>query len=153
MLLAVAAVPLLFVAGCAGMGPAPTAAQREVASSNSTGQAALAQFKACTLAVRARPEFAPLLPHLPDPMTEQFSMAQMTNEARPTAQEAALLAAASDAQSGCFRTVVAEVQSVRPDVATIMGNSRATVLQVQAQLVERRITWGGVCATAAAHRC
>ena len=141
MLLAASAASLLFLAGCAGMGPGSTAAQRELASSNSTGQTPLAQFKACTLPVRARPEFAPLLPHLPDPVTEQFSMAQMTDETRPTAREAALFAALSDAQSGCFRTVVAEVQSVRPDVATIMGNQRAAVLQVQAQLVERRVTW------------
>ena len=101
----------------------------------------MAQFNACRQEVHARPEFAPLLPHLGDPATGQFSMAQMTNETRPTAREAALIASFSDATNGCFRASVAKVQSVRPDVAAILSNEHAANLQVVAQLVERRITW------------
>jgi len=140
-LLAASAVSVLLVAGCAGMGPAPTAVQREVASSNSVAQAAVAQAKACRLAVNTEPEFARLLPYLPDPVTGQFSMVQLTNETRPTAQDAALFASWYDANSGCNRVYPTAIQSARPDVAAIEDNWLTARSQVATQLVERRITW------------
>jgi len=141
LLLAVAVASTLSVAGCAGMGPGPTAAQREVSAMGSTLQVAMAQRKACILEVHTRPEFASLLPHLGDPVTG-FSMAQMTDETRPTAKEAALLAPFFDANSGCFRAYVTAIQSVRPDIAVIWENEHtAAKSQVAAPLVERQITW------------
>jgi hypothetical protein len=67
---------------------------------------------------------------------------QVTNKKRPTtAREAALMPAAADAMSGCFRPLIAEIQSVRPDLAAVISNDRADGLQLDARLVERRITW------------
>ena len=69
-------------------------------------------------------------------------MAQMINETRPTASEAALLADFFDAGGRCIRAYITAVQSVRPDVATIWDNEQAAAQsQFQVPLVERRITW------------
>lgn len=140
-LLTAAAASMLSLAGCAGMGPGATGAQREVSAAGATLQAAQAQFRTCRQEVRDRPEFALLRPYLSDPMTGQYSMAQMTNERRPTAQEVAALASYADAVNGCVRTQLAELQSVRLDLAAIVSNEQAANSQVVAQLVERRITW------------
>ena len=80
-------------------GPPPTAAQREVAAGNAAAQVGMAQFNACKQEVRVRPELAALLPHLPDPVTGQYSMAQMTNETRPTFKEATLFVSWFDAMN------------------------------------------------------
>jgi len=139
LLLAAAAASVLSLVGYAGMGLGATEAQRESAA---VVQAAIAQRQACHSAVLARPEFAPLLPHLPDPTTGQFGMAQMTNETRPTAAEATLLVDFFDAGGRCFRDYITAVQSVRPDVATILDNEQAAAQsQFQVPLVERQITW------------
>jgi len=68
-------------------------------------------------------------------------MAQLTNETRPIAQEAALFASWYDATSGCNRPSAAVIQSAPPGVATIADNWRTARSQVATQLVERRITW------------
>jgi len=119
----------------------PTVAQFEVVSSDYTAQEARAQSFACKRAVGARPEFAQLLPHLPDPVTGRFNSAQLTDETWPTAQEAALFASWSDATDACNRTYIMAAQSVRPDVAAILNNWQTARSQVATQLVERRITW------------
>lgn len=120
----------------AGCSPPPTAAQREA-----TVRAASDQFVACKRAVLARPQFAPLLPHLGDPATGQFSAAQMTNETRPTPQEAALITSWYDATNDCARPLMTTLRSQRPDLAVIAGNLRAAESQLTAQLVERQISW------------
>lgn len=118
-----------------------TVAQFEVASSDYTAQVARAQSSACKHAVYARPEFAPLLPHLPDPVTGQFSSAQMTDETWPTAQEAALFASWFDATVGCNHSYIMAAHSVRPDVAAILDNWQTAQSRIATQVVERRITW------------
>jgi len=122
----------------------PAMARREVALPNSTIKAfvaaAMARYDACNQAIRARPEFAPLWRHMTDP-AGRLSVAQTTDETFPTAREAALLAPEWDAETSCFRTLLAIVQLSRPDLAALMDNQHAGEAQVRAQLVERRITW------------
>jgi len=135
------ALILLVLPILAGCTPPPTAARRDVASSNSTVQAAAAQFAACKRSVLARPEFAPLQPHMMPDATGQFSMAQMTNRTRPSAQEATLLVSWHDATNGCARPLMTTLQSERPDLAVIVSNLHAAESQLTARLAERRITW------------
>ena len=125
-------LPILF--GC-------TVAQFEMMSSDYTAREARAQSFACKRAVDARPEFAQLLSRLPDPTTGQFSMAQMTNETWPTAEEAALFASWSGATDDCNHAYIMAAHSVRPDVAVILNNWQTARSQVATQVVERRITW------------
>jgi hypothetical protein len=67
----VAPFPLLpILAGCA------TATHRQVLFTAATVRQTVADWKACAQAVRSKPEYAPLLPHLPDPDTGQPTMAQ-----------------------------------------------------------------------------
>ena len=74
-------------------------------------------------------------------MTGRFSLAQMTDETWPTAEEVVLFVSWFDATVGCNHTYVMAAHTVRPDVAVILDNWQTAQSQIATQVVERRITW------------
>src|SRR5690242_4316512 len=86
---------LICLAGCA------TGAQKQVQRAGALMTEARTQVKACVTTIRARPEYTSLLPHLPDPNTNQFTMAQLTDEKLPSPREARLMASRYDEMGTC----------------------------------------------------
>jgi hypothetical protein len=130
LLLAVSAL-----VGCA------TAAQRQAKQIVAGQQEAVAQNKACLAAVLAKPEYAPLLPHTPNLETGQHTMAQLTDETIPSAEDARLVAASFDEANSCFGRFLTALSTVRPDLVPIFADAKAKATAASVLLVERKITW------------
>jgi hypothetical protein len=126
---------LICLAGCA------TAAQKQVQKAAALMTEARTQVKACATTIRAKPEYTSLLPHLPDPNTNQFTMAQLTDEKLPSPRDARLMASRYDDMGTCRAQFLNSVSTARPDVVPIIAHSYAEGSVIVASLVERKITW------------
>lgn len=124
------------------LGSCATAAQRQAVQSRDGLRMVTAEYKACAVAVRNSPEYAPLLPHMSDPDSGQPTMAQLTDGSTPTAQEASLVASFYDATTPCRSTALHGLSVVRPDLAPIVASAYTTRAAATALLVQRKITWG-----------
>jgi hypothetical protein len=102
----------------------------------------LSQKNACTAAVRARPEFAPVAGHFSPVETGQFTMVQLADTARPSASEARLVARYYDASSPCIAALAASFGKVSPTDGAVLDQSIAAQQAVVTQLATRRISWG-----------
>lgn len=127
---------LAVLAGCA------TAAQHQAQLATTATREAAGGFKACLAAVVAKPEYASLLPHTPDPATGQPTMAQLTDESLISPEEAKLFAARWDELTPCKTHVLSALSTVRPDVVPVLSDGFAKGAAIAVQLVERKITWG-----------
>ena len=124
---------LVLVGGCA------TAAQRAAQQMNGAAKLAMTEFAACDAAVRARPEFAAVLARVP--LSEQASIAQLTDNTVPTENEARLVAAIHDENLKCRQRLLEQARAIEPRVAGALlagwqEGDENTVL-----LVQRKITW------------
>lgn len=124
------------LAGCA------TAAQRQAQQSGAAFREAAAENKACVAAHRARPEYGALLPHQPDLDTGQYTMAQLTDETRPTPMEAKSLASGYDEITICRTHFLNSLSSSRPDIVPILAATYTKGAETTVLLVQRKITWG-----------
>lgn len=126
---------LIYLAGCA------TAAQKQVQQAGAIMTEARTQVKACITTIRAKPEYASLLQHLPDPNTNQFTMAQLTDNRLPSPRDARLMAARYDDMETCRTQFLNSVSSARPDLVPIIANAYTAGSMIVASLVERKMTW------------
>jgi hypothetical protein len=99
-----------------------------------------AQLKTCVRVVLAKPEYASLMPHTPDPWSDQPTMSQMTNESLPAAGDAKLLAARFDDATSCRARFLNTISTVRPDLVPIYIDLYSKNAANAAMLVERKIT-------------
>jgi hypothetical protein len=126
----------LIVGGCA------TAAQRQAQQAGVATREAAAQSKACIAAVIAKPEYAPLAAHTPDPTTGQLTMAQLTDESLISPAQAKLFGARHDDLNPCKAHLLNSLSTARPDIVPILASEYAKGTALAVQLVERKITWG-----------
>lgn len=99
-----------------------------------------ATFSACLKEIRSRPQYAPLLAHVSDLDTGP-TMAQLTDEATPSGDDARLLAARFDATNTCRTKFMTDLSTVRPDLVIILAPAFTKREDVVVLLVERKITW------------
>jgi len=128
-------VGVLSVAGCA------TAAQRQAQHAAVGVHLALGQMKTCVRSVADNPQYASLLVHTPNLDTGQHTMAQLTDETVPTAEEARLFAKRYDDVNICRSHFLTALSSARPDLVPVFADAYAKSDGVAVQLVERKITW------------
>jgi len=138
----IAILAAVTLAGCA------TAAQRQASTIKTVVQAAVAADKECLVAVRSKPEYAPLLPHL---LTEenkfQPTMAQLGDEKYATNAEATLLAEYHDETDNCRRPDVEKIASVAPNVALPMTDALINGDRLTLRVIKHEISWGEAART------
>jgi len=122
---------LPILVGCA------TLPQQRGQSIGLTLQQAGADLKACGSAAYAK---YPSL-YVPNLTTGAPSMAQLTDETRPTPEQARLFAARWDDLRECNQQWRNAIASVRPDVVAILENQQAAADQLAALVIERKVTW------------
>jgi hypothetical protein len=130
---------LCMAASLAGCGA--TRAQRQIQQAEGTMTEAREQAKTCVAAIRAKPKYEVLLPHLPDPNTNQFTMAQLTNERLPSPGAARLMASRYDELGSCRTQFLNSVANARPDLVPVFAKAYTEGSAIVASLVERKITW------------
>ena len=132
-------LPLLMVfivGGCA------TAAQRQAQQAATVTREAAAELNTCVVAIVAKPEYAPLVPHTPDIETGQHTMAQLTNETLISPEDAKLFAARYDETAGCRSRFLKALSVARPDLVPILSATYTKGAALAARLIERKDTWG-----------
>lgn len=123
--------------------PQSTAARQAAQQATVASLKAVAsQRAACITAVRDKPEYAVLKPHLSDITTGQYSMTQETDETVPTVAEGHLLASYIDEFDPCVTASIAGMTQIAPRVGPILEQFRADEKAIVINLVERKITWG-----------
>jgi hypothetical protein len=125
----------LAVVGCG------TAAQRQAQQSGAATREAIAQFKACSRAVRDKPEYASLLVHSSDLETGQPSMAQLTDETIPSEQDARLFAERFDEAGPCRGHLLTAISAARPDLVPVLADGMTQGSAIAVLVVEQKITW------------
>jgi hypothetical protein len=102
-----------------------------------------ANLEACVERERARPEFAPLLSHLPALKGRLYpTAAQLADVTYPTAEEARLLAQFTTNIAGCENAYRASVAALLPAAAPANDRLVADIDGVLAQWIARKVTWG-----------
>jgi hypothetical protein len=104
-------------------------------------KSAVEERKACTRSVRSDPAYGPILPHLSDPDTGRFSIAQLADDHVPTSAEAKLLVPYGDAIQRCVERFVATASQLAPATSAILTQVRADSQTLLLQLIRREITW------------
>jgi len=133
----IALLSMVFViGGCA------TAARRQAQQADTAIREAVAQVEACVAAVYAKPEYASLIPHNPNPATGQHTMAQLTDESFISPEDAKLFAARYDEGIGCRTHYLNAISAVRPDLVPILAGTYTRGAIVVVRLIERQDTWG-----------
>lgn len=122
---------LPLMAGCA------TLQQQQGQYIRATLQQGVADSKACVSAVYAK---YPSL-YMLDLTTGEPSMAQLTDETRPTPEQARLESARYDDLRPCRERFRSTFATVRPDLVPILDDQWAADEQLVALVVERKITW------------
>jgi hypothetical protein len=133
----IAILAAVTLAGCA------TAAQRQTSTIKTVVHAAVAANKECIVALRSKPEYAPLLPHLiPLENKGQPTMAQLGDDHYATKEEAKLLAAFHDETDNCKRPNIEKITSVAPSVGLILTDVVIDSDDLALQVIKHEITWG-----------
>lgn len=119
--------------------------QAVVASQNlKNGQ--LASLKeqrlACINDVRSNAQYDPLLPHLADAKSGEYSMIQLTDDGVPTAADSRLIAAYWDNAKTCIVKAEQGLSAVAPAWVPILQQQLSENEQVIILLVKRQISWG-----------
>jgi hypothetical protein len=102
----------------------------------------VADMKSCVAAIRANPIYEPLLPHFADLATSQYTMAQLTDERRPTPVEGHLIVSYHDATNACRVKFTNEVSAVSATWGAAISQELSKVEDVDVQLAKRQLTWG-----------
>jgi hypothetical protein len=107
------------------------------------GQAAqvLQQGRACVQTIKDKPVYASLLPHYRDPQTG-YSPAQLADTNTPTPAEAQLLSQYINEALACADQTIAGLTQIAPTVGPILAQQKADVQAINAQLINRQMTWG-----------
>jgi type III secretory pathway component EscV len=134
--------PCLFLLAVLSVAGCTTVAQRQAQQAGSATREAVAQSKACNAVIFAKPEYAPLIEHTPDPATGQATMALLTDESLISPQQAKLFGARHDELNQCRSRLLTALSAVRPDVVLILSSEYTNGAALAVQLVERKITWG-----------
>jgi hypothetical protein len=125
------------LAGCATM------AQQQFQTMRTGLASTNANLEACVAGERARPEFAPLQPHLPALKGRLYpTAAQLADVTYPTADEAQLLAQFTTSVAGCENAYRASVAALLPSAAPANDRLVADIDGVFAEWIGRKVTWG-----------
>jgi len=118
--------------------------ETEAAQSAKASQwrAAADQAVACASEIRKNPNYAALLPHMPDVRTSEFTMSQLADEGMPSPAESKLVALYWDETKICFNNSMKLVATISPGAVPIFQQLRSDNEQVTIMLVRRQITWG-----------
>jgi hypothetical protein len=94
-------------------------------------------------AVRSKPAYSTLLPHLRDyTFDSRYTMTQLEDDRTPSPAVAELLQAYIDESAHCKDTWLAGVDQILPESASIRRRLVADTQAILLQLVTRRLTWG-----------
>ncbi len=120
-----------------------TPAQQQAATIRSVAQATMNEFRQCTSYLYSEPQYAPLLPRLPQPQNNFLpTMAQMSDNTYPTQSESQLLIAFHDDAARCKQPAIQKIESVAPNLAVVLADAEIEGDRITLQLVKRQITWG-----------
>jgi hypothetical protein len=114
-----------------------TAAQQQFVAINNGLQAAIAQAKACTAEVRARPEFDAIRLHLAD----KPIAAELADTALPTVTEAELVKHYTVSVDPCITAFRAQLGATEPAAASAVDQYFFDQASIHADLIMRKITW------------
>lgn len=102
----------------------------------------VAKRNACVQAARDEPEYAPLAAHFSDLATGRFSMQQLADGNRPTAQEGRLMARYADEVAPCVDSFIAGVGRLAPSAGGALLGLRRQLREILLSIAARRVTWG-----------
>jgi hypothetical protein len=106
-------------------------------------RAVISELRSCLSAVRSKPAYSTLLPHLRDyTFDSRYTMTQLEDDRTPSPDEAELLQAYIDESAHCKDTWLAGVDQILPESASIRRRLVADTQAILLQLVRRRLTWG-----------
>jgi hypothetical protein len=106
-------------------------------------KAVISELRSCLSAVRSKPAYSTLLPHLRDyTFDSRYTMTQLEDSRTPSPVEAELLKAYIDESAHCKDTWLAGVDQILPESASIRRRLVADTQAILLQLVTRRLTWG-----------
>jgi hypothetical protein len=101
-----------------------------------------AKLKTCELNVYNKPDYASIRPHLLLPGNPQPTMAQLSDDTRPTENEGHLLINYFDELMPCRQAFIEKTQHLAPVIVPIQSEAWAESDQVTLKLSKREITWG-----------
>jgi hypothetical protein len=101
-----------------------------------------AELTTCINAIRAKPIYASLQPHLIDLNIGRYTMAQLADERIPTPEESRLLSAYVDERDSCTDNFAATGSQILPAAAPILAQERSDGQALLVLLVKRQLTWG-----------
>jgi hypothetical protein len=131
-----AVIPTLaLLAGCAGMNGGGNVGQKAI-------DAAFAQGGVCNMEVVNRPEYAGVRAHF---HAGEIPASELTDDRRPTPEEARLVVARWDARAPCRQillTGLASPPANRPDAAQIWSAFFAEGASLNARFAKGDMTWG-----------
>ena len=125
------------------LGGCATVAQQQLQTMHTGLASTNANLEACVAREFARPEFGPLLSHLPVLKGRLYpTAAQLADVTYPTADEARLLAQFSTSVTGCEIAYRASVAALLPAAAPATDKLIADIDGVFAEWIGRKATWG-----------
>jgi len=106
-------------------------------------QNANAEIKTCMVNVYNKPDYASITPHLPSPLNNfQPTMAQLSDDTKPTKQESRLLIEYHDDLMPCRQAYVEKIQNIAPTVVQVLSEEWVDSDRITIKLSKREITWG-----------
>jgi hypothetical protein len=106
------------------------------------GKAIKEQSRACIRAVRDKPIYAPLKPHLIDLAALRYTEAQLADMSTPTASEGQLLTQLHSELAQCQNQYIADMTRLVPAAGPLLNEVKAEGDTVSTLLGNRQITWG-----------
>ena len=106
-------------------------------------RAVISELRSCLSAVRSKPAYSTLLPHLRDyTFDSHYTMTQLADDRTPSPAEAEVLQAYIGESAHCKDTWLVGVDQILPESASIRRRLVADTQAILLQLVTRRLTWG-----------
>jgi hypothetical protein len=105
-------------------------------------KSATEELKACYRSARAGSNYAPLLPHLIDLETGQWTMTQLADGHMPTQQERNLFVRYFDESQACRDTYVATASQLIPAAGPVLMQQKIDLQATALQLIRGQLTWG-----------
>jgi hypothetical protein len=92
--------------------------------------------------LREKPEYAVLLPHLPDADSGNFTFEQLSDSRVPSVGEGRVLLNYMDQAFRCWVNFTATVQPIIPTATPILATCRSQVQNEALLLGSRQVSWG-----------
>ena len=124
--------------GCAR----PTEAQQTAIRTGTNVKEARAAMTACIAETRNEPKYAPIISHYPNIETGQYSIEQLSNKNIPSPAEGKLVALMYDYAGVCRNLFDKSIQENRPDLSSLLEQSRNSVSAITIELAQSKISWG-----------